>query len=133
MQDCLFCNIVEGSIPSYKIYEDEKYLAFLDVFPRVKGHTLVVPKKHYRWVYDVPSFGEYWEVAQAVAIQVKKTTDASFISFVTMGEEVPHSHIHILPQQQKGPSGITFSPVLSMTKEEIAKLAQDIKIDSTVT
>lgn len=132
MEECLFCKIVNGVIPSYKIYEDENYIAFLDIFPRVKGHTLVIPKQHFRWVYDVPAFGDYWEVARTVALRVQKKTNAPFISFVTMGEEVPHAHIHILPQQQKGPSGIAFSQALQMTKEELIELAQDIKKDSKV-
>jgi histidine triad (HIT) family protein len=126
-QRCIFCKIVTGEIPSYKVYEDENFIAFLDVFPRVKGHTLIIPKKHYRWVYDVPHFGEYFEVAKKVAVPLKKAVNAEFISFVTLGEEVPHAHIHILPQTNGNIKGIKFTEVLSMKKEELEKLAQQIE------
>ncbi len=126
MEDCIFCKIVAGKIPSYKVYEDDLFLAFMDVFPRVKGHVLVIPKKHYRWVYDVPKFGAYWEVAKKIAAQVQKGVGASYISFLTMGEAVPHAHIHILPQSGLGIRGISFKPVHEINHEEIAKLAQEI-------
>lgn len=129
-QRCIFCKIVEGEIPSFKVYEDDHFIAFLDVFPRVKGHTLVIPKEHYRWVYDVPNFGEYFEVAKKVAMKTQNVVQSRFISFVTMGEEVPHAHIHILPQEQEQPSGVRFTEVISMSKEEIAELAKQITNNS---
>lgn len=128
MDDCIFCKIVKGEIPSFKIYEDDSFFAFLDIFPRVKGHALVIPKKHYRWVYDVPEFGEYWEVAKKVTLAVKKTLNAKSVSYLTFGEEVPHAHIHILPQTGKGIEGIKMSNVVEMEKEEIANLAKKIKL-----
>lgn len=122
MDNCIFCKIVKEEIPSFKIYEDENFLAFMDVFPRVKGHALVIPKKHYRWVYDVPNFGEYWEVSKTVAAKIQKSLNNGFISFLTMGEEVPHAHIHILPNGE----GLKFGDVKSMSKEEIKELAEEI-------
>ncbi len=127
MEDCIFCNIVKGLMPAYKIYEDDMCLAFLDIFPRVKGHTLLIPKKHYRWVYDVPEFGAYWETARTVAKVVQQSTNARFTSFVTVGEAVHHAHIHILPQQDAGPEGITFTKVLQFTKEEYDQLSGSIR------
>ncbi len=127
MDDCIFCKIVQGTIPAYTVYEDAHYMAFLDIFPRVKGHTLLIPKKHYRWVYDVPEFGEYWEIARKVANSVQKKTKSSFTSFITMGEEVPHAHIHILPQRTNTSAGITFAKVIPMSKQELLQLAEDIK------
>ncbi|MBP9690890.1 HIT domain-containing protein [Candidatus Woesebacteria bacterium] len=126
MEDCIFCKIVDGTVPSYKVYEDDLFLAFMDVFPRVKGHVLVIPKKHYRWVYDVPEFGKYWETARRVGHSVKKALGSKFFSFITMGEAVHHAHIHILPQKGEGIDGITFTPVVEMGKEEIEKLAKNI-------
>lgn len=127
MEDCIFCKIVKGEIPSYKIYEDTSYLAFLDIFPRVKGHALVIPKKHYRWVNDVEDFGNYWEMAKKVSLAIQKSLNARFTSYLTLGEEVPHAHIHILPQTESGISGIQMSEVFKMEKEEIAKLAETFK------
>ncbi len=125
-QRCIFCNIVSGEIPSYKVYEDQTYLAFMDVFPRAKGHVLVIPKKHYQWVYDVPEFGAYFEIAKQVAIKVQNVVQSDFVSFVTVGEAVPHAHIHILPQMLGKKQGITFTEVLSISKEEIKQLATQI-------
>lgn len=123
METCIFCKIVAGEIPAYTIYEDEHFLAFMDVFPRAKGHALVIPKQHYRWVYDVPQFGEYWHVAQKIAEQLKRVLSVEFMSFLTMGEEVPHAHIHILPNGE----GVTLGKVKQMSKEEIAAIAKSMK------
>ena len=65
--NCIFCKIVEGYIPSYKIYETDNFLAFLDIAQFSEGHTLVIPKTHYRFVWDVPNIGEYFQVVQKVA------------------------------------------------------------------
>jgi histidine triad (HIT) family protein len=125
-QRCIFCKIVAGELPSYKVYEDETYMAFMDVFPRAKGHVLVIPKTHYQWVYNVPEFGEYFEIAKQVAIKVQNVVQSDFVSFVTVGEAVPHAHIHILPQMLGKRQGITFTEVLSISKEEIEQLATEI-------
>ena len=59
-QNCIFCKIISGTIPSYKIYEDVNFLAFLDIHPQTPGHAQVIPKNHHRWVWDVPNIGEYF-------------------------------------------------------------------------
>jgi histidine triad (HIT) family protein len=127
MEECIFCKIVKKEIPNYTIYEDDNFLAFLDIFPRVKGHALVIPKKHYRWVYDVENFGEYWEVARKVSAKIQKSLNSKFVSYITMGEAVHHAHIHILPQDGEDIKGIKFTEVIKMEKEELADLAQDLK------
>ena len=93
----MFCKIVDGDIPSYKVYEDNNFLAFLDIEPLNPGHTLVIPKKHYRWTWDVPNFGEYWEVARKVAQGVIKSMGAPMVEFLTHGTDVEHAHIWIVP------------------------------------
>ncbi len=124
MQDCVFCKIVKGELPCYKVYEDEKFLGFLDINPRVEGHTLLIPKKHYRWVYDVPEFGEYWEVAKKIALAAKKALGAEFISFVTHGLDVHHAHIHILPRKK---GEYEFVPsIKSFSKEKMGEIAERI-------
>ncbi len=95
--DCIFCKIIQGEIPSYKVYEDEDFFGLLDIFPRSEGHSLLIPKKHYRWVYDVPQFGEYWEAARNLSRAVSAVTNPQYISFFTFGMQVPHAHIHIMP------------------------------------
>ena len=67
MNNCIFCKIVRGEAPSHKIYEDAKFLAFIDINPISPGHTLVIPKEHYRFVWDVPDAREYFEVAKKIA------------------------------------------------------------------
>ncbi len=98
MKDCVFCKIVKGEIPAYKIYEDKKYLAFLDINPYTKGHSLVIPKVHYRWTYDIPDFGEYFEVCKSIALKIKKTLKAEWMMFLTLGWQVPHAHVHVIPR-----------------------------------
>jgi histidine triad (HIT) family protein len=97
--DCIFCKIVAGEIPSHKVYEDAKFLAFLDIRPESPGHTLVIPKDHYRWVWDVPNAGAYFEVAQKVALAQKKAFGVELIISKIMGEEVPHAHIWVYPDR----------------------------------
>ena len=96
MTDCIFCKIVEGEIPSFKIYEDEKYLAFLDVFPKTSYQMLVIPKEHIEWVWDVPRVGEYYEVAAKVARHVRKISGEPVRQMV-YGFQVPHAHIQLRP------------------------------------
>jgi len=125
MTDCIFCKIVAGELPSYKIYEDKDFLAFLDITPRTKGHALVIPKNHYRWVYDVPNFKEYWEAALKVTRAMEKALNPKFVTYVTHGLEVHHAHIHVLPRT----TGETefIPPTHTYPKEEMQEIAEKIK------
>lgn len=111
---------------SFKIYEDSNYLAFLDIFPRAKGHTLLIPKKHARWVYEVEDMGQYFETAKKVGILLKEKLKMDYITFITFGDEVEHAHIHIIPQKKGKISGIKFQPVLDLKKGELKKMAEKI-------
>ncbi len=125
MTDCIFCKIVKGDLPSYKIYEDTDFLAFLDVYPRTLGHTLVIPKKHYRWVYDVPNFKDYWGAVHTVTGAMQKALSPSFVTYVTHGLQVPHAHIHVLP---RGKDETTFVPdTKTFSKEKMQEVADKIK------
>lgn len=95
MEDCIFCKIVRGEIPSHKVYEDESFLAFLDIHPLAPGHTLVIPKTHYRWVWDMPNAGEYFLVVQKIACAMQKSFGTDAVHSKIIGEEIPHSHIWI--------------------------------------
>ncbi len=96
-EDCLFCKIASGEIPSYKIYEDDKYLAFLEIFPLTPGHTMVIPKQHFRWVWDVEPVGEYFEVITKIANHFRRQLGDTTIMSMTIGIDVPHAHYHLLP------------------------------------
>ncbi len=97
MPDCIFCKIVAGEIPAHKVYEDDNFLAFLDIRPESPGHTQIIPKEHYRWVWDVPNAGEYFEVAKKVALAQQKAFNTDFILSKIIGNEVPHAHIWVFP------------------------------------
>lgn len=96
-QNCVFCKIVKGEIPSHKVYEDKKFLAFLDINPQSPGHAQVIPKEHYRWVWDVPNTGEYFEIVKKIAQAQRKAFDTDFILSKIIGDEVEHAHIWVFP------------------------------------
>ncbi len=95
---CIFCKIVSKEIPAHIVYEDTDFLAFLDIHPLSPGHTLIIPKKHYRWVWDVSNIGAYFEVARKIAKAQQKAFNEEAIWSGIRGDEVPHAHISILPQ-----------------------------------
>jgi histidine triad (HIT) family protein len=97
MEDCVFCKIIKGEIPSYKVYEDDKFIAFLDINPLSPGHVQVVPKKHYRWVWDIPNAGEFFELVKKIAIAQQKAFDTDWILSRIVGDEVNHAHIWVYP------------------------------------
>ena len=98
MAECIFCKIVAKEIPALVVYEDDKFMAILDINPLNPAHTLVLPKRHYRWVWEVEEFGEYWEVAGRVANAAIKAFGAETVNFLTMGFTVEHAHIHVIPR-----------------------------------
>ncbi|OHA26703.1 MAG: hypothetical protein A3C06_00100 [Candidatus Taylorbacteria bacterium RIFCSPHIGHO2_02_FULL_46_13] len=95
--NCIFCKIVSGEIPSHKVYEDKDFFAFLDIHPQSPGHTQVIPKNHVRWVWDVPNVGEYFEVVRKIAKAQQKSFETDWILSKIIGDEVPHAHIWIFP------------------------------------
>jgi histidine triad (HIT) family protein len=109
MKDCIFCKIVAGEIPSYKIYEDEKYLAFLDVLPKTSYQMLVIPKVHVRWVWDVPNLGEYYEVVGRVARHIREVSGGKPVRQMVYGFQVPHAHIQIRPGDKNDLDGSQVS------------------------
>lgn len=130
MEDnCIFCKIVKSEIPSLRIHEDDKFVAFLDINPNTKGHSLVVPKKHYRWTYDVPNFGEYFEFARTVAQACLKGLGADWISFITVGLDVPHAHIHVIPRYPDDGHGVIVDSDLHQkySEEEMKEISEKIK------
>ena len=129
MANCIFCQIVEKKMPCYQIYEDDLFLGFLDIYPRVLGHTLLIPKKHYRWVYEVPEFGKYWEAALKITQAMHKALKPDFVSYITHGLDVEHAHIHIMPRTKSEPAFVPEIKKVSRTEfENIAK-----KISSQLT
>jgi histidine triad (HIT) family protein len=100
MNNCIFCKIVSKEIPAHILYEDADFMAFLDIRPLAPGHALIIPKKHYRWVWDVPNAGDYFEVVQRVAHAQQKAFDQEKILSKIVGEEIHHAHIWIFPPSE---------------------------------
>jgi histidine triad (HIT) family protein len=137
MPDCIFCLIVSGKLPFYKVFENERFLGFLDISPVVDGHTLIIPKKHYRWVHEVEEFGEFWEAAQKVARAQIKGLKVSTVVFATAGFQIPHAHIHVMPMppKQKGEylPGVESARRIKATPEQLETTASKIKSQITKT
>jgi len=95
----IFSKIISGEIPSYKIAENDKFVAFLDAMPLVAGHTLVVPKKEVDLIFDLDSedYKELWAFTQDIAKQIKKAIPCKRVGIAVVGLEVPHAHIHLVP------------------------------------
>jgi histidine triad (HIT) family protein len=97
MKGCIFCKIVNKEIPAHVLYEDDDFFAFLDIHPQSPGHTQVIPKKHYRWVWEVPNVGQYFEVVRKIALAQEKAFNTDWILSKIVGDEVPHAHIWVFP------------------------------------
>ena len=123
----IFTKIVKGEIPSYKVYEDRNFLAFLDINPLKKGHTLVIPKKEVDYIFDIDSkeYQNLWNTAKKIALGMKKVIECNRISIVVMGLEVPHAHIHLIPLDSM--QDIDFSqPKLKISNDEMVQIANRI-------
>lgn len=97
MSDCVFCKIVKKEIPTEIAYENDNFLAFLDINPRSPGHCQVIPKRHYRWVWDLPNVGEYFEVVKKIAQAQQQAFKQDGIWSRITGEEVEHAHVWLFP------------------------------------
>ena len=124
----LFSKIINGDIPSYKITESEKFYAFLDIFPLQKGHTLIVPKIEVDKIFDIPDtyLSELLIFAKPIAAAIEKSFPCNRVGMVTVGLEVPHAHLHLIPINAA--VDMEFSqPKLSLSTEEF-KAIQDLII-----
>src|SRR6185295_13833944 len=98
MNECIFCKIVRKEVPAHIVYEDGDFMAFLDIRPQTVGHTLVIPKEHYRWVWDVSNIGKYYEVVRKIAQAQQKAFNQPAILSKVMGDEIHHAHVWIFPK-----------------------------------
>jgi histidine triad (HIT) family protein len=124
----IFTKIINGEIPSYKIAENDNYLAFLDVFPLVKGHTLVIPKKEVDYLFDMDDqlYSGLTLFAKGVAKAIEKAVPCKRIGVAVIGLEVPHAHIHLIPINSVG--DINFAqPKMKLSKEEMEETAKQIQ------
>ena len=120
----IFSKIIAGEIPSYKIAENEKFYAFLDINPLVKGHTLVVPKQEVDYIYDLSDedLAQMHVFAKTVAKAIEKVIPCKRIGVAVMGLEVPHAHIHLIPINSESDM-IISNPKLKLSDEEFKSIA----------
>ena len=124
----IFSKIISGDIPSHKIAETDKFLAFLDINPLAEGHTLVIPKQEIDYVFEVPDdlLAELMVFAKKVAIGIERAIPCERIGLSIIGLEVPHTHIHLIPINAVGDMNFA-KPKLQFTNEDLASIADKIK------
>jgi len=123
----IFTKIINGEIPSYKVAETDKFLAFLDVNPNAKGHTLCIPKKEVNKIFDLDkdTYSELMEFSRQVAIGLEKTVSCKRVGMAVIGLEVPHVHVHLIPLNKM--TEMDFSHKVTLSSEEMEELADAIK------
>ncbi|MDC1106565.1 HIT family protein [Prolixibacteraceae bacterium] len=124
----IFTKIILGEIPSYKIAEDDKHYAFLDIAPLTKGHLLVVPKKEVDYIFDMnhDEYADLQKFAHKVAIGLKKAMPCTKVANIVLGLEVPHTHIHLIPMNSE--KDVNFSnPKLKLSSAEFVEIAKKIR------
>ncbi len=122
----IFSKIVAGEIPCYKVTETEKFLAFLDINPVVRGHVLCIPKKEVDYIFDLDddTFTELHLFAKRVAKGLKKVCPCIKVGEAVVGIDVPHVHIHLMPLSK--PGDLNFAHHVEMSSDELASLAKEI-------
>lgn len=123
----IFTKIAKGEIPSYKIFEDEHFYAFLDISPMAKGHTLVIPKKEVDYLFDIDDamLKQMIVLSKKIAKAIEKAIECNRVGVMVVGLEVPHAHIHLIPIQNEGDMNLS-NKRLELSKQEFEKIAADI-------
>ena len=133
--DCIFCKIVNGTIPAKKLYETQHSIAFLDAFPLVRGHTLVIPKNHYDKVQNMsePDNKDLFDTVRIISGKLELLSPSSLIAIHNgkeSGQEIPHVHVHIIPRNSSdgaGPVHSMFSKRPSLDENEFENIVQIIQ------
>ncbi len=127
MTDCIFCKIIAGDIPGEKIWEDGDFFAFLDINPMNPGHTLLIPKTHHEYLFEMEDslYSKMFEAAKKLSKPIKNAMGAKKIGVVVEGFLVPHAHIHLVPLHTGGE--LSFGRSKKATPEELKETAEKIK------
>ncbi len=126
--ETIFTKIVKGEIPSYKVYEDDNFLGFLDIAPLKKGHTLVIPKKQIDYLFDLEDnlISDMIVVTKRVAKAIKEVFPCEKVGMAVLGLEVPHAHIHLVPLENE--QDINFAnPKLKIDSKEMKEIAKKLQ------
>lgn len=123
----IFTKIINGEIPAYKIAEDDKFLAFLDVNPNAKGHTLCIPKQEINKIFDMNEdlYLELMQFSRKIAMALEKAIDCKRIGMAVVGLEVPHAHVHLIPLNEM--DEMRFSNKVKLEKEEFESIVKSIQ------
>ena len=126
MENCIFCKIAKGEIPSTKVYENDGFLAFLDIQPVANGHLLLIPKKHVVWMQDADdeTISEIFKLAKKLMLAVKKGIGCDYVQLSIVGKDVPHFHIHLIPRHFD--DHFAMLPTKSYKDKESIEAAQKI-------
>jgi histidine triad (HIT) family protein len=126
MNDCIFCKIIKKEIPCAKVYEDEKFLAFLDIEPVSDGHMLIIPKKHIVWMQnaDDETISEIFKLAKKLMLAVKNGIRCDYVQLSIVGKDVPHFHIHLIPRYFK--DNLSQFPTKQYKDKESIEVAKKI-------
>lgn len=130
MEDSIFTKIIKGEIPSHKVYEDEKTLAFLDINPANEGHTLVVSKAQVEFVWDLApeDYAALTGTVKKVASRLKELYPGQFVAELVIGVDVPHAHVHVIPFAQTSQIQRAFlAPQTEPDHAELAKVAEKLR------
>ncbi len=124
----IFTKIVNGEVPAHKVAENDKFLAFLDVFPLKEGHVLVIPKEEVDYMFnlDEETYQDLWLFARQIAVALKKAIPCKRIGIAVIGIEVPHVHIHLVPMNTVGDLNFT-APKQHFSSEQMAETAAKIR------
>lgn len=127
MDTCIFCKILNGALPAYKVWENENFLAFLDINPVNPGHTLIIPKHHIDYVFDLeePLYSELFQITKDLAEPLQRAMQAKRIGVVIEGFSVPHLHVHLVPINNVNELNPTRAK--RATPEELAAVAVKIR------
>ena len=123
----IFSKIIAGDIPSFKVHEDSKHYAFLDINPNSIGHTLCIPKKEVDKIFDLSGqdFNGLMDFSRTVAVAIEKAIPCDRVGMSVIGLEVPHAHVHLIPLKKM--EDATFQKKVSLTPEEFKKTASKIR------
>ncbi|NME67078.1 HIT family protein [Flammeovirga aprica] len=124
----IFTKIINGDIPSHKVYEDENYYAFLDISPVQKGHTLLIPKVEVDDMFDLEDelLAGLYVVAKKISKAIKKEFPCNRVGHAVIGLEVPHAHMHLIPISSM--HDMNFANKLNLSQEELAEIAERIRV-----
>lgn len=134
MEDCIFCKIIRGEIPSYKIYEDDFVFAFLDVNPLAKGHTLIIPKEHKKDIFEIEDLDKIVSVAKIIANKMKESLNCEGVNIYhasgeAAGQTVFHFHMHLIPRRKGDNVDFSSLKVIKVEKDEFEDLSSKLKIE----